>query len=76
MKLVFTPDELKDLFNEKVENHYKAEAIAKEHQMRVHFDGIYPTELIDERRPNEPTIVQDYRKKNICTKDKNRQRQR
>lgn len=70
MKLVFTPDELKDLFNEKVENHYKAQAIAKEHEMRVHFDGEYPKELIDERRPNEPTIVQDYRKKIFVPKTK------
>ena len=69
-KLFFAPDELKNLFSDKVKNHYKDDAVEKEHAMRVHFDGIYPTELIDERRPNEPSIVQDYRKKIFVPKTK------
>lgn len=30
--------------------------------MKVHADGLYPTKLIDERRPNEPLEVKEYRK--------------
>lgn len=71
-KLEFTPQELKELFgDDPVRYHcfYKPSCeLAK--KMLVHFDGVYPCELIDERRPNEPLEVKDYRKKIFVPKTK------
>lgn len=70
-KLIFSAEELKQYFvSKRNEHHYAAETRELENAMRVHSDGIYPTELIDERRPNEPDTVQAYRKKIFVPKTK------
>lgn len=33
------------------------------HSMRIHADGEFPSELLDERRPNESDTIKEYRKK-------------
>lgn len=38
--------------------------------MRVHFDGLFPDELIKCRRPNEPEMVKEYREKIFVPKTK------
>lgn len=71
-KLEFTPQELKELFgDDPIRYHcfYKPSCdLAK--KMLVHFDGLYPCDLIDERRPNEPLEVKEYRKKIFIAKTK------
>lgn len=62
-KLVFTPKELKGYFNGELKHHFYDETVKKAKKMQVHSDGKYPEELIEERRPNEPAEVKDYRKK-------------
>lgn len=62
-KLVFTPKELKGYFNGELKHHFYDESVKKAKKMQVHSDGKYPEELIEERRPNEPSEVKDYRKK-------------
>lgn len=69
-KLEFTPDELKSYFNGKRHHYFKEKAIEGERQMRVHFDGEFPEDLIKCRRPNEPDIVQEYREKIFIPKTK------
>jgi hypothetical protein len=69
-KLEFTPDELKQYFNDRRNHYYRSDSVKMEREMRVHFDGIYPKELIDERRPNESEEVMDYRKKIFIPKTK------
>lgn len=39
------------------------EAVKHYNKLRIHADGEYPKELIDERRPHESDYVQAYRKK-------------
>lgn len=62
MKKEFSPDELKAYFTGKHKDYFSEEAIEKEEQMRIHADGVFPCKLIEERRPNEPQEVLDYRK--------------
>lgn len=62
-KLEFTPVELKAYFTDKRKYYYCEKARDKEKEMRVHADGVFPEKLINERRPNEPDVVQEYRKK-------------
>lgn len=71
-KIDFTPAELKGFFKEKDpdEYYYAEDARKLEKEMRVHSDGTFPEELIEERRPNEPEIVQAYRKKIFVPKTK------
>src|SRR5690349_20004179 len=70
-KTEFTPQELTEYFvSRNREHYYAARSREKEAEMRVHADGIYPTALIDERRPNEPSTVQVYRKKIFVAKTK------
>lgn len=42
---------------------FYAESVKLYNALRVHFDGEYPGELIEERRPHESPKVKDYRKK-------------
>lgn len=71
-KIEFTDAELKEFFKkEKPNEYYYAEKSRDlEADMRVHADGTFPEELIDERRPNEPEIVNTYRKKIFVAKTK------
>lgn len=54
LKLYFSGDYTRPGYDECVE---KAEG------MRIHADGTYPGELIEERRPHESEMVRDYRQK-------------
>ena len=71
-KLIFTPQELKNYFKEydKTEYHYAKRSRELEEQMRVHADGDFPKDLIEERRPNEPEEVLKYRKSIFVPKTK------
>ena len=71
-KLIFTPQELKNYFKEhdKTEYHYAKRARELEYAMRVHSDGEFPEKLINERRPNEPETVLEYRKSIFVPKTK------
>lgn len=69
-KIDFTADELKQYFTQKREHYYAELSREKETQMRVHADGVFPEELINERRPNENEDVFAYRKKIFVPKTK------
>jgi len=69
-KTEFTPAELKAYFTDKKMYHYCLRARDQEREMRVHADGIFPDKLINERRPNEPETVLEYRKKIFVAKTK------
>lgn len=62
-KLIFTQSEIEDYFKEKTKHHFHETTVKMAHAMKVHADGEYPKELIEERRPNEPLEVKEYRKK-------------
>ncbi|MER3499779.1 MAG: hypothetical protein C4308_14730, partial [Chitinophagaceae bacterium] len=62
-KLSFTEDELKRFFSGEWIGVYSKEAKNAERAMRVHADGIYPREMIEEQRPNEPMEVKIYRER-------------
>lgn len=69
-KLDFTIQELQDYFNEKRFHLFRKDCRDAAQQMRVHADGITPEKLLNDRRPNEPTEVMDYRKKIFVPKTK------
>lgn len=63
-KAVFTQQELDNYLKDRPDAKHplhKATVEIKQ-ELAVHFDGDYPGKLIDERRPNEPTEVKNYRK--------------
>lgn len=62
-KIEFTPAELKLYFTDRKKYYYCDKARQAEKDMRIHADGLFPTLLINERRPNEPLTVLEYRKK-------------
>lgn len=71
-KLEFTPQELKNYFSDE-ERHrhcFYIRSVKGAKEMLVHADGLFPGELIDERRPNEPDEVMCYRKKIFIPKTK------
>lgn len=69
-KIEFTPAELKAYFNDRKKYHYCERSREKEREMRVHADGMFPEKLINERRPNEPDTVLEYRKTIFVPKTK------
>ena len=69
-KLEFTPDELKMYFTGKRDYYYCKNSKEKEHEMRIHADGLFPGKLIEERRPNESPEVLEYRQKIFVPKTK------
>lgn len=71
-KLEFTSQELKNYFGDDIKHRHCFYVKSKElaDQMLVHADGIYPCKLLDERRPNEPLEVMEYRKKIFVPKTK------
>lgn len=60
-KLLFTADELKDYFHGRTVSEYAKDARLKADRLRVHADGIFPKEMIQQRRPHEDAAVQAYR---------------
>lgn len=71
-KLEFTPQELKNYFGTEVKYRhcFYEKSVEKADVMLVHADGHYPCKLLDERRPNEPLEVMEYRKKIFVPKTK------
>lgn len=69
-KIQFTQAEIDEITKEKLFHPFyqKTKEIAE--KMRVHADGLYPSKIIWERRPNEPQVVMDYRKKIFTAKTK------
>lgn len=60
MEIDITVDFLKKSIQNKHPNYKKTVELANE--LRVHYDGVMPEELITKRRPNEPDEVKKYRK--------------
>lgn len=71
-KLEFTPQELKNYFGqeERYWHCFYKSTCEWAKKMLVHADGLYPCELLDTRRPNEPLEVMEYRKKIFVPKTK------
>lgn len=69
-KLEFTESELKNLFRDDYKGCFYKDAVEHSEQMCVHADGLFPDDLIKERRPNEPQEVLDYREKIFIAKTK------
>lgn len=64
LQSIYSFDDIKPYFEDKGKRHYyyskSNECCAR---FAPHSDGVYPEELIECRRPNEPIEVKDYRKK-------------
>jgi hypothetical protein len=63
MAKVFTQEEINSYFKEKTKHHFYKTSVDIAEKMAVHADGIFPKCLLEERRPNEPIEVKDYREK-------------
>lgn len=61
--LIITPDFLKPYFKGTKKHNNYDETVKLYNGLRIHVDGEYPRELIEERRPHEDLTVKDYRKK-------------
>lgn len=59
----FTTEQLKKFFSDKYFHKSYNETVIIENEIKVHSDGLYPTKLIEERRPSESLAVKEYRKK-------------
>jgi hypothetical protein len=57
-----TYEELKIYFTGERKHFYYKKSVDNCKDFKTHADGEYPEKLIDERRPNEPLEVKDYRK--------------
>lgn len=57
-----TYEELKLYFTGDRKHFYYTKSVDSCKEFKPHSDGCYPEKLIDERRPNEPLEVKDYRK--------------
>jgi hypothetical protein len=64
-KLIFTQSEIDDILKERKEakHHFYDQTVETADRMKVHADGIFPKTLLEERRPNEPLEVKEYREK-------------
>ncbi len=69
-KLIFTDEELKAYFRDKVKHNFHEDMCKHATDMKVHSEGNYPKELIEERRPNESAEVKAYREKIYVPKTK------
>ena len=71
-KTEFTPQELKNYFSDdlKYRHCFYEKSLKWANKMLVHFDGQYPCELLDKRRPNEPLEVMEYRRSIFIPKTK------
>ena len=59
----FTIDELQNFFSGKYFHAAYDETVKMADEIKVHADGIYPIDLIEERRPSESLAVKEYREK-------------
>jgi len=57
-----TPKQLASYFSGKYYHPCHKEAVEKACALRVHADGTYPENLLEDRRPHETDIVREYRK--------------
>lgn len=69
-KIEFTPEEIDMYVRERRKHVFWQDTVNIAEEMAVHADGLYPKKLLDERRPNEPQEVMDYRKKIFVPKTK------
>lgn len=69
-KLKFEIEEITAYINREWDHIYHQECVDEAQKMAVHADGKYPTKLIEERRPNEPLEVKEYREKIWIAKTK------
>lgn len=65
-----TYEELKLYFTGDRKHFYYKKSVDNCADFKTHADGCYPEKLIDERRPNEPLEVKDYRKQIWVAKTK------
>lgn len=61
MRLDFTDEEVIGYINGQFNYCYYDDCVKEAKRMAIHADGDYPGCLIEERRPNEPQDVKDYR---------------
>ncbi len=58
----FTPALIKKYHQEKNRRHtFYADTVEMYQNLDIHFNGKYPTKLIEDRRPNESAEIKDYR---------------
>jgi len=58
-----TAELIKNVLLKGQRHHNYDESVKLANYIAVHADGLYPGELIDERRPSESPEIKDYRKK-------------
>lgn len=60
----FTPEIIKEYHRQPKKRHVYYDATVERYRdLDIHFNGKYPTKLIEERRPAESAEIRDYRKK-------------
>lgn len=69
-KLEFTQEEIDGYFKDRVKHHFYERSVEIADAMALHADGKKPEALLEERRPNEPQEVLDYRLKIFTPKTK------
>jgi hypothetical protein len=69
-KLEFSPEEIDMYVKDKRQHVFYKDTIVIAEEMETHADGRFPAKLLDERRPNEPQQVLEYRKKIFVPKTK------
>lgn len=62
-KIEFTQEEINNFVKEKIKHPFYERSVKIDQHMKVHADGEFPKELIEERRPSEPLEVKAYREK-------------
>jgi hypothetical protein len=63
MPTKLTPELLKAYFSGTKSRYKYKESCDEYMDLKIHADGEYPRQIIDERRPHEPDYVKEYRKK-------------
>jgi len=62
-KLLFTKEELAQYFNGRGRHKAYEETVKMAMDMEIHAEGVYPQQMVEERRPSESIAVKEYRKK-------------
>lgn len=62
-KITFTNDELSSYFSGALKHKAYGETVKMSLKLRYHAEGVYPEEMIEERRPSENLAVKKYRRK-------------
>ncbi len=60
---MLTVEQLKNIFLQKQKHPNYTQTVKLAEQLIIHANGLYPCELIDERRPSEDPQTKEYRKK-------------